>query len=354
MVANRSTKLSLKFATERKRQELARVLAEYARVVNGFITQFWDSCPRKMGLLKPVVDSVPSWFSFRLRKVAAREAVDMITASRKRWGKKAVMPAHRGTRMCCSSAIASLNLAEDGAEFDAWLHLQSIGEGVILSLPVRLHKHFHRLAARGRRVESYVITRDSVQLCFEIDAGTPRTEGTAVGVDTGIKALASLSTGEQLGTDIEARINRVKRCKHGSKGQLRARRALRQRVDEVARDVATKADIIVVEDLTGIAIKTKRRLGKEVRRSIGAWNVRYWMSRLQQRCEDGCAGFFRVLAAYTSQMCSKCGYTDRRNRRGQVFRCLKCSHEANADVQASPNILARFLTGPYGAGCKAA
>lgn len=29
-----------------------------------------------------------------------------------------------------------------------------------------------------------------------------------------------------------------------------------------------------------------------------------------------------------------------------------CGHQANADVQASQNILARFLTGPYGAGCK--
>lgn len=29
-----------------------------------------------------------------------------------------------------------------------------------------------------------------------------------------------------------------------------------------------------------------------------------------------------------------------------------CGHAENADVNASKNILERFLTGPYGAGCK--
>ncbi|MFH1636700.1 MAG: zinc ribbon domain-containing protein [Chloroflexota bacterium] len=54
----------------------------------------------------------------------------------------------------------------------------------------------------------------------------------------------------------------------------------------------------------------------------------------------------------TSQTCSSCGHVDRGNRSGELFRCLSCGYVANADVQASRNILTRFLTGPYGAGCK--
>lgn len=348
---NRSSKCSLKYATVAKLSKLDTVLTEYGRVVNCFIDQFWLECPAKSKLLKPIVDSVDTWFSARLRKVAAREAIDMIRAAKKRWGEKAVKPTHRGRRMCVSSTIARLDEAKS-TTFDCWLHLSSIGEKIILDLPIKRHKHFNDLDTTGRRLESYILTREYVQFCFELETGPKQQPDRCVGVDTGINALASLSTGEQLGTDIKDGIERIKRCKHGSKGQKRAVRALRQRMDEVAKDVTRKATLVVAEDLKNITKNTKRRWVKSMRRSIGRWNVRYWLETLQRKCEDNRVGFRSVSPAYTSQKCSKCGFTDRRNRNGEVFKCLNCGHEANADVQASLNILNRFLSGPYGAGCK--
>ena len=350
MKIKRSTKLSLKFCTAQKHQELSRVLDEYGRVVNLFIDDFWKDCPAKAALLKPIVDSVDSWFSARLRKVAAREAVDMVKAMKALGGNK---PVHRGKRMCVSSTIASLQPAKDSTEFDAWLHLQSIG-GVIVDLPVRYHKHYNKLLKRGRRLASYVITRDSVQLCFEVQTGPKKVPVTAIGVDTGIKALASLSTGEQLGTGVQDAITRIKRCKHGSKGQKRARRALRQQMDETAKEVASSADLVVVEKLKGICHKTKvkRRLNKSMRRSLGSWNVRYWLGRLEQRCEDNRVIFRSVPAQYTSQECHECAHIERSNRDGERFLCQKCGHADNADINAAKNILSRLLLGPYGAEFK--
>lgn len=332
---------------------LGQVLDEYAAVVNHFIDLFWVDCPKKSELLKPVVDTPTTWLSARLRKVAAREAIDMVQAAKKRWKDKAKKPTHRGQRMCVSSTIASLDLAKNASEFDCWLHLSCIGSGVVLDLPIKLHQHFNKWFAKGKRLESYVITRHSVQFCFEYETGEKKDKDSCIGVDTGIKALASLSTGERLGTDIEAAIDRVKRCKHGSKGQRRAVRALRQRMDEVAIEVVSVATLVVAENLTGITLNTKRRLVKNMRRSIGRWNLRYWLETLQRACEENRVSFRTVCPKYTSRMCSTCGFTDRRNRNGEVFRCLECGHEDNADVQASRNILQRFLTGPYGAGCKA-
>lgn len=351
MNISRSTKCSLKSATASKLSQLDIVLTEYGRVVNGFIDQFWIDCPAKSKLLKPIVDSVESWFTARLRKVAAREAIDMVKAAKKRWKEKAVKPTHHGQRMCVSSTIARLDDAQ-ASSFDCWLHLQSIGNGIILDLPIKKHKHLNELEARGRRQESYVITRDSVQFCFEIETGPKQEPDACIGIDTGINALASLSTGKQLGTDIKAGIERIKRCKHGSKGQKRAVRSLRQRMDEVAKEVVSRASLVVVENLKNITKNTKRRLDKNMRRSIGRWNVRYWLGTLQRKCEDNRVSFRSVSPYYTSQTCSSCGHVDRRNRNGELFRCLECGYQANADVQASRNILNRFLTGPYGAGCK--
>ncbi|MCK4793254.1 MAG: hypothetical protein KAV87_56510 [Desulfobacteraceae bacterium] len=73
----RSAKCSLKFTNKNKLDKLDEVLEEYSRVTNLFIDRFWAKCPVKVELLKPIVDSVlPSWLSARLRKVAAREAID--------------------------------------------------------------------------------------------------------------------------------------------------------------------------------------------------------------------------------------------------------------------------------------
>ena len=94
----RSSKCSLKFLTEFKRQELVTILDEYGRVVNWFIDMFWKAPIPKTKLLKDVVNIPESWLSARLRKVAAREALDMIFAAKKRWRKrpeKMVKPIHR-------------------------------------------------------------------------------------------------------------------------------------------------------------------------------------------------------------------------------------------------------------------
>lgn len=51
-----------------------------------------------------------------------------------------------------------------------------------------------------------------------------------------------------------------------------------------------------------------------------------------------------VPPQYTSQKCSSCGYTHSDNRKSQSkFKCKQCSYEANADVNASINILVAGL-----------
>lgn len=352
----RSTKCSLKFANKKKLAQLSEVLEEYARIVNLFIDSFWNDCPAKAGLLKPIVDSVlPSWLSARLRKVAAREAIDMVKAAKERWGDQAVMPTHRGDRMCVSSTIAELKTSWV-LGFDRWLRLSSLGDKLQIKLPIKLHKQFHKWDQRGKRLNSYIITREYVQFAFEIETGPKQSKDACVGVDTGIKALASLSTGEQIGTDIESHIKRIKRRKHGSKGQKRATRALRQRMNEVARDVCKRASLVVVENLKNITKNrkknVKRRLTKNMRRSIGRWNVRYWLDRLRMTSEETNVSYRSVSPYKTSQTCPFCGHVDRRNRSGEKFLCRKCERAGNADIFAGMNILERFLTGPYGAGCK--
>lgn len=351
----RSSKCSVKFATQKKKMELQTILQEYGKVVNIFIDYFWDKKVDKTQLLKPIVD-IPSnsWLSARLRKVAAREALDMISASKERWKdkpNKLVKPIHKGKRMYVSCTIAELKDSKEAKQFDAWLHIASVGNKITMDIPIKFHKHYNRLCVKGKRLNSHIITENYIQFVFEIETGAKKDGKKCIGVDTGINALASLSTGQQLGKDIKQNIERVKRCKQGSKGKDRARRALKQRIDEVAKEVIeTSPDLIVVEGLKNLGknSKLKRRLSKNIRRSIGSWNWKYWLGRLEMQCEQNRVSFRTVSPYNTSITCPKCGLADKKNRDGEIFRCQSCDHTDNADINASRNILSRFLTGKYG------
>ena len=125
---------------------------------------------------------------------------------------------------------------------------------------------------------------------------------------------------------------------------------MRQRIDEIAKEVVIDKQLVVVEKLKNLNhnTKVKRRLTKNIRRSLGAWAYRYWLERLQWATEDNRVSFRTVSPAYTSQRCNACGHTERGNRSGEVFLCRSCGHTNNADINAAKNILDRFLGGKYG------
>jgi len=300
MKVTRSTKCSLRFSTERKRNELHFILLEYGRTVNIFIDYFWkNGIVAKNELLKPIVDIPETWLSARMRKEAAREALDMVKSAqgifesnkdqlavgissiesklktikpdskrnrakinrlhvglKKKKMKFDMMqpqkPKHRSKKMNVSCTIVELQLSRRALEFDAWLHLASIGNKIRMDLPIKYHKHFRELNSQGQRLNAYIIAKDYVQFCFERETGPKKEVKSMVGVDTGINSLASLSTGEQVGQNIKEYIERVKRCKWGSKGHKRASNALKQRISEVAKQVVNKTDLIVVEKLKNL------------------------------------------------------------------------------------------------------
>jgi putative transposase len=121
-------------------------------------------------------------------------------------------------------------------------------------------------------------------------------------------------------------------------------------MDEIAKQVAGKADLVVVENIQGITMNTKLkgRLSKNMRSSIGSWNYSYWLMRVQQNCERNRVSFRTVTPYNTSRTCPICGHIDRMNRVGEIFRCQACDYTDNADLVAARNIKHRFITGKYG------
>ena len=363
----RSTKCSLRFTTDKKHQQWHKFLVEYVRVVNLYIDEFWFNTPKKKNdLVKDVLNSISeTWLTQRAKACAARQALDMINAVRER-----VITARKNKEKCkttprkpvlrklkadLSSLCAELSISKKAHGFNAWLHLDSLGNKIILDLPIKFHKHYHELAQIGKRCNQFIITDEYIQIAFEIAVPEKLPKTGCMAVDSGINVLASLSTGDQLGTEIKEKIQRIRRCKHGSNGQQKARRALKQYIDITVKGVTSIDDLtlLVVERLKNITFNTKkkRKVGRDTRYLLGSWNVRYWLDRLEMACERNRISFRTVPAYNTSRICPSCNHCHKDNRNGVVFKCVQCGYSGNADLVASNTILNRFLSSQYGKEC---
>ena len=96
--------------------------------------------------------------------------------------------------------------------------------------------------------------------------------------------------------------------------------------------------ILALEDLTNIRTRC-RRYRRETNRRIHSWPFRRQQMMLEYKAGEYGITIVYIDPAYTSQRCSCCGYTARNNRRSQSwFKCRKCGHAENADVNAAKNI----------------
>jgi hypothetical protein len=97
------------------------------------------------------------------------------------------------------------------------------------------------------------------------------------------------------------------------------------------------------EDLNGLKRGKSNRRGKIFRIAAAPWTYR----RVRQRVE--CLALEnRVLPVAvdprgTSRTCPACGKDDRRNRKGEVFRCIACDHKGDADFIGARNVLTKTL-----------
>lgn len=204
----------------------------------------------------------------------------------------------------------------------------------------------------------------------------------AVGVDLGIVHLLTTSDGEHIANvrPLELQLEKIQKTdkaisrilktylrrngleynKHNVKRHYRTaldsikgrklrtqknrqlRKAARTRKTIIQQAVAKlvyRYDTIALEDLNvkGLGRGKLARAAKDV-----GWGLFY--SELKRKANELNTLLLFVNPAYTSQACNKCGYTAKSNRLTQsVFKCGKCGHEENADVNGAKNILARAI-----------
>jgi len=106
-----------------------------------------------------------------------------------------------------------------------------------------------------------------------------------------------------------------------------------------ANNIIGKAETVVCEDLTKI-FKSKN-LGKSTNRRLSGWVKGLMANAIDIVASRRGSRVVQVNAAYTSQICSRCGCFGKRT--GDKFHCSEgCGAVMQADVNAAINILARL------------
>jgi len=202
-----------------------------------------------------------------------------------------------------------------------------------------------------------VYRRDSGEFYLHITVlvKVPEPEGNnPVGVDIGINNILVASNGFRVnGKPIEHRRRHFRKLRSSlqSKGTSSARRKLKRLAGRERRWINTVLhqisrafvnslvagrDFVVMEKLDGIRDNTKHR--KSYNATFHSWAFRRLQQMIEYKCLERGIPVVYVEPKYTSQRCPRCGTVDKRNRNEQLFRCVSCGYQHNADYVASVNL----------------
>ncbi|EDZ66429.1 Putative transposase DNA-binding domain family [Nitrosococcus oceani AFC27] len=186
-----------------------------------------------------------------------------------------------------------------------------------------------------------------------------------VGVDRGIKVLATVTDGQRQlffggGHTHHVRHRyaktraslQKKKARTGSRSTRRVLKRLSGRERRFMRNINhvmsrhlvdfardTGNPTIAVEDLGGI--RNGRRLRKQQRTDLNRWAFYELEQFIRYKADTFGMEVIGVDPKHTSQGCSRCGHTEKANRHQRRFLCKACGYELHADLNASRNIRLR-------------
>jgi len=317
-----------------------------------------------------VVNKARAWFDLSRKLVV--DGVEIPTSTRRLARKimSHVMSRHRFPRMnrinmLVDQRIAKLSGATAATGHDMWLRM-TVAKNTKIEIPIKGFEYFDK--RRGARCKSFQIIKDrndgkiyvgvmtdvaeSFEASRESYAATVKTD--AVALDFGLTTMFATDQGDLLGRGFKAKLQAMDRtlmaiARHVQRSGHKPRSSKRYcaRVLKVRGFVTTEINRVInrlievhrpsklyVEKLNFQSPGMSARMNRLIQ-NCGRSVLRTKLAAIKQ--EFGIEAT-EVASAYTSQTCSCCGYTDKRNRWAQKFQCRFCGNRMHADVNASRNV----------------
>lgn len=335
----RAVKVTLKFATAKKRRAIDALLSRYRSAVNFYIRSLWNERGK---LDAPTLARLQSTeLSARYKSQALKQALEIVVSTRKAAkaiGKPATCPVFSGSATLDAKFVS----IEDGrGSFDLIVKVSSLVPGKRITIPTKHTAVTRKWLARGQFIQGCSIREDSLTLWIEVPDEPPK-EGRTLGVDIGINKLLSDSDGNHYGIEFKAISAKIRRSKPKSKARYRHYAERTNFINRVVNLLPwTFLSVIGVEALCDMKRGKQPKRGKQFRKALAPWTYRRVLDRIGHKAQENRVLMVAVPPAYTSQTCPVCGKVARENRRGEAFRCIACYHAGDADTIGATNILAR-------------
>lgn len=360
----KSTKTTLKFSNKKKLDAVTTFVDEYRRVVSLFVDILWDMDDIKCLLDKELTDRVDTWLAARAIQCAGKQASGIVRGCRKKQSKRLFqinkfkkMGMFKKSRILkkiydnvklskpniqlvqpeLDARFVQIDL-ENPTSFDGWLTLSSLGNKLKIVIPFKKTKHFKKMLELGTLKNGVRLSKESITLMFELNDPLPITDGKVVGIDIGLLTTLTCSDGQTIDADKHGHTyssicQKLSRKKKGSKNF--------QQTDKHRNNyihwAINRLNLNGVKKVNLERIKHLRR-GKKSSRLLSHWNYAELVGKLEEKLNDAGVQINKVSPTYTSQRCSRCGWTRKRNRKGKQFKCGQCSFECDSDLNGSLNI----------------
>lgn len=360
----RSTKTSTKFSNQSKLQNLDLFLKEYKLIVEKFIDLIWNQEKIPSLLPKEITNKIDSWLSARMIQCAAKQASGIVRGTKQKQkqrkhvidklnkeGKfkkarklqkiydktKVSKPKIKNINPELDSRFIKINL-EKTTSFDGWVTISSIGNKLKIKIPFKKTIHFNKMLSKGNLKQGIRISQKNITFMFEIEDKEPKEKGEILGIDIGQKNTITCSNGfmskkDKHGHDLNTITDKLSRKKKGSKAFSRCQQHRKNYINWSINQLNLKG----VKQINREKIKDLRRFKKSSRRLMH-WTYTDIFDKLDRYCEDQGVLVNTITPTYTSQRCSKCGWTQKTNRKGKAFKCKSCGFSLDADLNASLNI----------------
>jgi IS605 OrfB family transposase len=182
-----------------------------------------------------------------------------------------------------------------------------------------------------------------IDFLFEKDRPALREAGRVVGMDSNYKNGLVFSDGQVIGHALYQRIQQFAKRQRNTHAEIKS--LLGQALKQV--DFAT-FKILCIEDLKGVKSGIRGTFSRQLNRRLSHWLYASIARRLEQYCEENGIRLEQKGPYKTSQYCRPCAKWDRRNRRGDRFKCVHCGYSTHADHNAAHNLELLGLAGVYG------
>jgi IS605 OrfB family transposase len=358
----RSSEHILKFQTDSKTVWLDKLFSDYKQDLQSYIDLIWN----KELPLEKIISSkkLPCLIlkHSQYKQILYKQASEIIRSNIEK--KKTSKPEIKNISINIDERL--FDIKTDNKTFDEFIHLRLPyiikHRALFIRLPVKYHKHSLKFKdwKRANTIKlKQVNGHYFVIFTYEKEDLIKRTIGRSTGIDQGYNKLIATSDHIFVGTDEMTNIyEKISRKKQGS---VAFKKALEER-DNKINELINSMDLsqvreIVIENLKSVKSGSKNRLKKKLKdnkisyiqflrykkftNKLQRWCYSKVVSKLDSFCEENGILLTKVNPSYTSQTCSKCGSIHKENRSQEVFKCIECGYETDADYNASVNILHR-------------